>query len=267
MGLAFRLFKKDVVTRQDVNELYSEIGEFLSEAGYGITDAVEFLIIKSFAWDEIFTKTDTLNKNSWPQYAEAYAALVAPFDVLNVVLGQDIRKMDEDLNTPRVFGQSLNKLAFGYSSDFTGTRVLVPEILLTACRFFEGVHLEDYPSMFFSTFFDKFVLIFYREKDLFDSRVALSMEATMRRQLNEGIPLKRILLNANKQINKIHFYAVGTLLKEFCDQLPRPIFGFQACGRLVETFNLNLPEDEQLKIFIGIFTEMETVRKTIIIIY
>lgn len=85
------------------------------------------------------------------------------------------------------------------------------------------------------------------------------MAASMREQMDEGIPLKRILLNANKQITRIHYYAVGTLLKEFCDQLPRPIFGFQACGRLIETHERNLMESEKLKIFVAIFTEMDTV--------
>lgn len=57
MGLAFKLFGNVRVCRQDVQELFSEIGEFLSEAGNGITDAIEFLVIKSFAWDEIFSKS------------------------------------------------------------------------------------------------------------------------------------------------------------------------------------------------------------------
>ena len=54
MILAFKLLNKPKVSRQDVSALFSEIGEFLSEAGNGITDAIEFLVIKSFAWDEIF---------------------------------------------------------------------------------------------------------------------------------------------------------------------------------------------------------------------
>ena len=46
MSLAFRLFQKQTISRRDCNELFTEIGEFLSEIGLGITDAVEFLIIQ-----------------------------------------------------------------------------------------------------------------------------------------------------------------------------------------------------------------------------
>ena len=86
------------------------------------------------------------------------------------------------------------------------------------------------------------------------------MAMEMKQQMDKGIPLKRILLNANKDINRLHYYAVGTLLKDFCAQLPRPIFGFQACGRLIDTHQQKLSEPETLTIYIAIFTEMETVR-------
>ena len=89
-----------------------------------------------------------LNEKEWASFCELYSALVAPFDVLNVILGQDIRLMDTSLKTPQVFGQPIEKLAFGYSSDFTGSRVLVPEILLSACRMLERAQLHDYPSWY-----------------------------------------------------------------------------------------------------------------------
>ena len=81
----------------------------------------------------------------------------------------------------------------------------------------------------------------------------------MKKELDEGVPLKRILLTLHKTIQKKHFYAVGILLKDFCDQLPRPVFGFQACGRLVDTHSQNLPEQQTLAIYVGIFSEMRTV--------
>lgn len=88
-----------------------------------------------------------MDEKQWIGNAETYSALVAPFDVLNVIIGQDIRLMDQTLQTPQVFGQPICKLAFGYSSDFTGARVLVPEILHSACRMLKGAQLHDYPSM------------------------------------------------------------------------------------------------------------------------
>ena len=56
MSLAFRLFKKPLITRDDVNQLFIEIGEFLGEISMGLIDANEFIIIKSFAWERIFEK-------------------------------------------------------------------------------------------------------------------------------------------------------------------------------------------------------------------
>lgn len=87
----------------------------------------------------------------------------------------------------------------------------------------------------------------------------------MKKELDSGVPLKRILLNDHKNITKAHYYAVGILLKDFCDQLPRPVFGFQACGRLIETYEKHLPSEQTLTIFIGIFSEMRTVNIRILL--
>lgn len=151
--VAFRLFDSSnngYITIQEVIEVVTEISEFICNVARGLLTMQEFNSLKLSQVHNLFDGTNgRLTFEQFYEVAEFHRSLFGCSEILDMVFGRVIRKMEMDMKRDAVFGRHLQETALGNVKDITGDMPFVPEVIASAIHFLRDNVALGTPGLIF----------------------------------------------------------------------------------------------------------------------
>ena len=148
--IAFNLFdskKTGSITVEEVKQVVTEISEFICNVARGLLSMREFNTLKLARVHNLFEGTDgNLTFEQFSEVAEFHQSLFGCSEILDMVFGRVIRKMEMDMHRNMVFGRFLQETALGNVKDITGDLPFVPEVVASAMHFLREEKALDTPG-------------------------------------------------------------------------------------------------------------------------
>lgn len=162
LRIAFNLFdskKTGFICLHEVIQVVTEISEFICNVARGLLSMKEFNTLKLSQVHSLFDDTNgNLTFEQFCEVAEFHQSLFGCSEILDMVFGRVIRKMEMDMHRDMVFGRYLQETALGNVKDITGDMPFVPEVIASAMHFLTLHEALDTPGLFF------FFLFGFRKK-------------------------------------------------------------------------------------------------------
>ena len=152
--VAFRLFdstNNGYITMNEVVDVVTEISEFICNVARGLLTMQEFNSLKLDQVHNLFYGTDgKLTYDQFLDVAEHHRSLFGCSEILDMVFGRVIRKMEMDMHRDAVFGRYLQETSLGNVKDITGEMPFVPEVIASAIHFLRHARALGTPGFYFS---------------------------------------------------------------------------------------------------------------------
>ena len=168
-----------------------------------------------------------------------HQSLLGCAEILDMVFGRVIRKMEMDMKKDRVFGRYLQETALGNVKDISGDMPFVPEVIASSIYYLRKYNALNTP-------------------ELFRISVANSIMTQVKLELNMGVTVKSYFQRYSNP-GTDEFMLLASLIKTYCFELLEPAFTVEASRKIIEAQESIINEQEKLKIFQQIFASLPTV--------
>lgn len=241
--VAFEFFntsKLEYISKEDVISAVTEISEFICNVARGLLTMKEFNSLKLAQIEELFKGTGgRLDLITFSEAIESHQSILSCSEILDMVFGRVIRKMEMDMKRDRVFGRHLQETALGNVKDISGEFPFVPEVIATSIHLLRKHNALGTP-------------------ELFRISMAASVINKVKEELNAGVTLKTIF-QRKKTLDSDDFMLLSNLIKNYCYDLKEPAFTIDTTRKIIAVQERAVSEETKIEIFVKLFSNLPAV--------
>jgi len=246
--VAFNLFDTDKngeISLDEVVVTVTEISEFICNVARGVLTMNEFNTLKLSRVERLFSGSNgKLSFKEFAKVAEFHRSLFGCSEILDMVFGRVIRKMEMDMHRDHVFGRHLQETSLGNVKDITGDMPFVPEVIASAIHYLREHNALGTPEMFRIS-------------------VSRSLLESLKAELNKGITLRTYLKQLPNH-GEDQFMLMASLIKTYCHELQEPAFTEEVSRKIIAVEESGCSDQQKLEYYKKVFNSLPTVCLTLI---
>ena len=136
--------RNGTITRTSVTDAINEVGEYMSNLSCGVINYHEFYAMKKKQIDLLFGDNFQLSLDQFEKASLKCPNVTGCCDIMEMVFGRVIKKMEMDLKKELIFGRYLQE----NTKDVTGEYMFVPEVISSAMEILKEHNALGTPGKF-----------------------------------------------------------------------------------------------------------------------